>query len=687
MATRPALPPPAPARIAAALLAAAIVHASPLPAGAQEEPASAVRLTLLRQTPWVTSRDPTLEVEVRAVNEGAEPLGDLALGIALWGPVRSRSAYEASLREDPLGALPLLALTQPLEGTLAPGRPRDFAFRLDLSVLAGLASQSLIYPLRVEVRSGDLPVGVLRTPVIHLVRRPDLPLDLAWWWELHEPIRYGPDGRFTSTALEDALARGGWLDGALDALRLLSSGRRTAPFDLVVSPLLVSQLQRMRAGYAVVEDGVLRSVDEGEGGAARAGAALEELRRVAASGVPEVTAYPLAAPLLPAMTGGGLARDLPAQLDRGRELVRAALGVEPDASVFRPPGGALDPAGLRFLACRGVRVLLAAPTAVERPSHPLGFAPPPTARLEAPPCGAVTAVLPDPAVLSLLDPADLAADPVLGAQAVLGELAAIWLEQPGVPRALALGVPAGTPGGFARPFAYRISRAPFLRPLRSADLAVLHPPDPAAPPARLLPSRSAGFTRPYAEFLRRTRRLLEDYRSMLVGDDPLPEALATRLLVAEGGQFVGNEFQGAAFVQAVRDRLRAELSKIRPVVVRTVTLSARTGTIPIRLTNATGRAVRVVVELASARIGLLQAVQEVELDRPERTLQFPVELRTTGRFPVRVLVRTPSGRVVSDAILVVRSTAYNRVALVITLGAALLLLALSSRRFVPRRSS
>jgi len=95
----------------------------------------------------------------------------------------------------------------------------------------------------------------------------------------------------------------------------------------------------------------------------------------------------------------------------------------------------------------------------------------------------------------------------------------------------------------------------------------------------------------------------------------------------------------------------------------------------------------VVVELASARIGLLQAVQEVELDRPERTLLFPVELRTTGRFPVRVLVRTPSGRVIADAILVVRSTAYNRVALVITLGAALLLLALSSRRFVPRRST
>lgn len=686
MATCPALPLPSPARIAAALLAAAVVVPA-VPARAQEEAAPVVRLTLRRQTPWVTARDPRLEVEVRAVNQGMEPLGDLALGIALWGPVRSRSAYEASLREDPAAALPLLALTEPLEGELVPGRARDLSFHLDLSFLAGLGDQSLIYPLRVEVRSGDLPVGVLRTPVIHLVRRPEVPLDLGWWWELHEPVRYGPDGRFTSTALEDALAPRGWLAGALDALRLLSSGRRTAPFDLVVSPLLLAQLQRMRAGYAVVEGGALRSVDEGQAGAARAGEALEELRRVAASGVPALTAYPLAAPLLPAMTGGGLGRDLPAQLDRGVELVGAALGVQPDVTVFRPPAGALDPAGLRFLACRGARVLLAAPTSVERPPHPLGFAPPATDLLEASPCGPVTALLPDPAVQALLDPTVLAADPVLGAQVVLGELAAIWLEQPGVPRAIVLGVPPATPGGFARPFAYRISRAPFLRPLRASDLAALHPPDPEAPPARLLPSQTPGFTRSYVEFLRRTRRLLEDYRSMLAEDDPLPDALATRLLIAEGGQFVGNEFQGAAFVRAVRDRLRAELSTVRPVVVRTVTLSSRTGTIPIRVTNETGHVLRVVVELASARIGLLEAVQEVELDRPERTLLFPVELRTTGRFPVRVLVRTPSGRIVSDAILVVRSTAYNRVALVITLGAALLLLALSSRRFVPRRSS
>jgi len=41
----------------------------------------------------------------------------------------------------------------------------------------------------------------------------------------------------------------------------------------------------------------------------------------------------------------------------------------------------------------------------------------------------------------------------------------------------------------------------------------------------------------------------------------------------------------------------------------------------------------------------------------------------------------------SETTVAVRSTAYNLVALVITIGAALVLVALWARRFVPRRTS
>ncbi|MDP9242094.1 MAG: hypothetical protein M3O84_02840, partial [Actinomycetota bacterium] len=74
--------------------------------------------------------------------------------------------------------------------------------------------------------------------------------------------------------------------------------------------------------------------------------------------------------------------------------------------------------------------------------------------------------------------------------------------------------------------------------------------------------------------------------------------------------------------------------------------------------------------------------------QPDETLSFGVTPQTTGRFPVQVLVRTPSGRVLSSATLIVRSTAYNRIALIITIGAALMLFAIYARRaLLARRSS
>jgi hypothetical protein len=54
---------------------------------------------------------------------------------------------------------------------------------------------------------------------------------------------------------------------------------------------------------------------------------------------------------------------------------------------------------------------------------------------------------------------------------------------------------------------------------------------------------------------------------------------------------------------------------------------------------------------------------------------------------VDVEVTSPSGRVINTGKLIVRSTAYNRFALFITIGAALLALLVWARRFVPRRTS
>ena len=74
----------------------------------------------------------------------------------------------------------------------------------------------------------------------------------------------------------------------------------------------------------------------------------------------------------------------------------------------------------------------------------------------------------------------------------------------------------------------------------------------------------------------------------------------------------------------------------------------------------------------------------VVLNRPRQALSFPVLAQTTGRFPVRILLRTPRGAHIAESRIVVRSTALNTRALLITIAAALFLLFLWVRRLVFR---
>jgi hypothetical protein len=77
----------------------------PTVAQGQEAVIPTVRLTLLSQTPWNSSYDPTrgreLVLLVRAENLGSAPIGNLAIGVTLYDRVLSRTAYQESLETDP----------------------------------------------------------------------------------------------------------------------------------------------------------------------------------------------------------------------------------------------------------------------------------------------------------------------------------------------------------------------------------------------------------------------------------------------------------------------------------------------------------------------------------------------------------------------------------------------------------
>jgi hypothetical protein len=115
------------------------------------------------------------------------------------------------------------------------------------------------------------------------------------------------------------------------------------------------------------------------------------------------------------------------------------------------------------------------------------------------------------------------------------------------------------------------------------------------------------------------------------------------------------------------------------------TLTSATGTIPIRF----GRPLepyRVVVELQSSWFSFPGgSSRTVTLRSTDQPVPFTVEASGGGRRSIRVLVRAePAGPVIASRDIVVGSSTANRLALLITAAAGLTLVALWSRRLLPR---
>jgi hypothetical protein len=682
------------ASLAAALLLAALEPLALAPAAVAAPATGDVSLVLVRQSPWNSPEQPLLRLGVRATNAGPDTLANLSLGITVYSPVRSRTAYEASLQSDPSESSPQIVDTLFLRGSLGAGETRTFLLApTDLSLLSE-RGENAVYPLKLDLRSNDLPVATIRSPIIFLdfpkgQKRAMTPLRLSWTFVLDRPIQFGPDGVFEADAVRQLLAPDGRLRQEVNGLAAVVSARHPPPVDLVLSPVLLDELDRLRHGFTARQGTSEQHTPAGQGAAAQAASLLDQIRKMAASPSVELAALPFADPSLPALMAAGLGSDLPALIERGRDEIEAITGVTPSSEVVRPPHSELDQASLFALWQQGFDTFLVDPNLVGgRPVQEKEFAQPATAALEVSPTDTVTAVVPDDGVQRLLESGTISEDPRLAAQSVLGELAQVWLERPGVERSLAISLPETLPlpGDLFAPLLPQIAAAPWLTLQRASTIARNFPPPQE--PAALRPQVGPQFPGWYIQTLREVRTDIETYRSILVRPNPLPDRLETTVLVAESGTFTDQHRAGQRFLESVRDRLLQEFAKVRPDTSSPErTLTSRTGIIPVGVTNHTGYPVRVQVRLVSNRLSFLPTnTQSLQLNSDSATILFHVQARTTGRFPVQVQILTPTGvELPGQGELVVRSTAYNLIALIITIGAALFLLAWWGRRFLPSR--
>ena len=134
-----------------------------------------------------------LELAVRADNAGAEAIGDLTLGITI-GVGRSVAHRVRDVAHRTARTCRSSRSRSPSATRVEPGGTRRFRTSVDLSTIGGISrTESLVYPMRVDLRSGGIQVAVLDTAVIFVVRTPEVPLLLSTTIELIGAARVRPE--------------------------------------------------------------------------------------------------------------------------------------------------------------------------------------------------------------------------------------------------------------------------------------------------------------------------------------------------------------------------------------------------------------------------------------------------------------------------------------------------------------
>ena len=627
---------------------ASAIRPGPASAAARPGPASADqnRVRLESQTPWVS---PGQELVLRAHVTTSRPRKDVEVAVAVYRRVTSRSEFNRTLEGRPRTA-PLSVTSTPL-AELATDAAGAVVVRLPVQDPAQppewpklrLGAEG-VYPVRVELREvggGDS----LADLVTHLVyanppAQGGRPLTVALVLPIHAPLALQPDGRRRLAP------------GPAESFRALAGSLTANPR---VALTLAPTPETLQALYTSPNDADRHAVRELARGLTG--------RQVAAGTYVPVN--------LTALTAAGLGGEAVAQLDRGSDMIERTLGVRPDPSTWLLDER-LDERAIQHLRQqRSDRLVL--PEAVLQPlDMPITLAQPFELDVRA---------VRRPKVLAA--DGGLAShfggdDPVLAAHRILADLATVYLDRPGRPRAVVVQAPRSWQATtrFLDTLLGGLAASPVLAaaPLDAAFDTPAATTTSGAPLARQLVRPPAGAGALPAAPVQAARDRLTAFSGMLGPENPLDEHLEELLLTSQGAEL--RPRQRSAYLDGVQDGIDRELKLIDVPRDRSITLTARTGEVPVTILTRTGYPVRLQVQVASDKLEFPGgAVRELDLTRRNTTERFSVRARASGTFPLRVNLVSPDGSLVlGRSRLTVRSSAASGVGVVLSVGAILFLL-------------
>lgn len=621
-------------RLARAVVAGLLVAVTLGPGAGAQEAGGHVSLSFVGQAPWV---GPDGDFALRVKVEG-EP--ELELAVTVYPRLGSRSAFESTLEERPRLQNAVSLITAPLGALQADA---DGVTTVPVPVERIGLFRAGVYPVRAVVRErgGDAIDGF----TTHLTFVADPVADATFRLGLVLPIHAAP-----------ALATDGstWHlpDEDLNRIKAVTAALAAHP-DVNVS---VAPTPETIDALDATEPAALDTL----AGAVRG-------RPVIAS-----TYVPTS---VPALLQARLEDETTAQLTVGAERLRAAWGADPDTRTWVAFESLNEDSLARLREQRIERVVVGSESLTETAAPLSGAGLRPFA-LEAGGSRRLPALVADADLGARLDD-DV--PPALGAQRFLSELAVMATTTAArrdgdvgvvalVPRTwkgAGAGVPALLDGLDSHPLVglHRLddlfelpadttrSGTPAVRRLAEVD-----PPSVSGAAVRGARSRLSSFT--------------------TVVPDGLPriDELDRALLVAQSADLRSSS--RARWINGVHRGISDVVGRVRiPSRGGAVTVTARRGDVPISIQNEAPFPLRAIVELDSDSLDFPQGTtREVQLDRLNTSARFVVRARSSGTFPMRVRLMSPDGRLeLASSRLVVRSTAFSGVGVLISAGAALFL--------------
>jgi hypothetical protein len=606
------------------------------PAHAATSKAPVAPLVLESQTPWVAAGG-TFEIRIAAPAAQRDAADDLEYAISVHPASPTRSAFTNTLTNRPTTS-PLAVITTPLNeaqadengavtldvGVQDPTQPRDRT-RVNLRG-AG------VYPVALELRTLD---GAVRARLLtHLIFVPETPtgpkLAVGVFVPVRAPIALRPDGT-QLLAARDLAAIG----GVARALATLpSTGVLLQPAPETLAALLrqnnsasrdvVAALQAIAPGHTIVSSPFIPTE----------AAATSESERVASR-------------------------------DRGGALITATFG---NATQLSDIAVVDDPADDRLVGETPRRLVVR--EAVLQPAT-LRFttAEPITVRRSG--SRATTpALLADAGLSAHLQNG---ASPVLAAQHLLADLATVYFDSPGRFRSIVV-LPSKTWRADERvltPLLAGLASSPILEaatPTRLYSLAT----GKTVPRSRTLVTTPTSSNLP-GNFAT-TRRTIDSLRSVMADAPDALQSFDDRLLIAEST--VLTAAQRRQYVSELAAAVADERHKFQLPTGGSLTLTARRGGIPVTVRSTANYPARVLLQVASDRLKFPGgATRMMHLTRHDTTERFTVQSLGSGAFPLRILLKSPDGKVLlGQTRLTIRSTNASGVGIGLSVGAGLFLL-------------